>query len=262
MFNVHEEFCEHEKVSEKLENACRDELEMMAALGIWLRMGTDCRLRMTDGHFTEARLRKLTGKAAKLAPKLVEAELWDRTDDGYVFHDWADVQETKAYIQERRRKDRNRKRGKFHKDSTPESDADSARNPDGIHTASARRGVGRVDGVGRKDGKTDQKSDHPPPTLEREPSGIPVAVAFVEHSNGRWAGSYSNDPRAFDAVGANCRTAGVSPAALCKLFWQRVKFEHPGPAQLNKMCGALLGELKGAAAPAARDPYSHLPVSR
>lgn len=126
MFNVHEEFPDHPKV-EHLESLCRDESELFAALGLWLAMGCDCRLRLTDGHFTEARLRKLAGKAIKYADRLVTVRLWHRTEDGYVFHDWAHVQETKAEVQGRRQKDRDRKRNRKRQDSVEAS----ARLPDG-----------------------------------------------------------------------------------------------------------------------------------
>ncbi len=126
MFKVHEEFPDHEK-SEALHRACRDESEWLAALGLWLVMGCDSRARLADGRFSEARLQKIAGKGSRLAQKLVDAKLWHRTAEGYEFHDWADVQETKEEVQNRRAKDRRRKRTGNHADST----TPSARNPSG-----------------------------------------------------------------------------------------------------------------------------------
>jgi hypothetical protein len=132
MFRVHEEFPAHPKV-EKLESLSKDGASWCGAMGLWLAMGCDCRARLTDGHFTEARMRKVCGNAARYADALVEAKLWHRTPEGYVFHDWADVQETKEQVQSRMAKDRDRKRvGKG-----AESKTDSERIPDGIP-----RGVG------------------------------------------------------------------------------------------------------------------------
>lgn len=127
MFRVHEEFLHHPKV-ERLEALSKDPADMCAALGLWLLMGCDCRSRLTDGRFTHARLRKIAGRAERFASRLVGAGLWHKTDDGFEFHDWADVQETKEEITARRGRDRSRKRV----GDPPTFRADSVRNPDGI----------------------------------------------------------------------------------------------------------------------------------
>jgi hypothetical protein len=59
-----------------------------AALGLWVIAGSWCGSNLTDGFVPDHVLPRLLPGAAKLAKKLIAAELWDRTDGGYQFHDW------------------------------------------------------------------------------------------------------------------------------------------------------------------------------
>jgi len=139
MFRVHEEFPSHPKV-EELEEAARDELEWLAAIGAWLIAGCDSRLRLEDGRVPAKRLRRLVGpKGAALAAKLVQVGLWSEEDGGYQFHDWGDVQETKEEVQDRRKRDRERKRRGGQKDS--------ARKPNGTPLGKAEEAPGPPGGI-------------------------------------------------------------------------------------------------------------------
>src|SRR6476659_6666330 len=101
VFKVHEEIPDHAKW-EPIED---DAVMWANCVALWLWAGCDCRLRLTDGKISRARLERITplgAKATRYADKLVDLKLWERTADGYQFHDWADVQETKEQVQKRR----------------------------------------------------------------------------------------------------------------------------------------------------------------
>jgi hypothetical protein len=71
-----------------------------APLGLWIRAGAWCAQQLTDGHVPAHMIRAFgtSGQAAAL----VKAGLWERTDDGYCFHDWLDYQPTAAEVQAER----------------------------------------------------------------------------------------------------------------------------------------------------------------
>lgn len=93
---------------------------------------------LTDGYIDKAVLVVAApGVKApeRLAAELVDAGLWDVVDGGWQVHDYGDHQRTAAQVKNIRRKDRERKGTK---DSDDTLDPDSARNPDGFQTDSAR----------------------------------------------------------------------------------------------------------------------------
>lgn len=114
------------------------------ALGVWVRLAADSRLRMTDGHQTKFRIAKLCGTSERVGEAIrhmVKAKLLDKVEDGYQIHDYEQHQETKSQVEERRSKDRRRKENQREKQgvSRPESERT-------IHTES--HGTG--DGMGRE----------------------------------------------------------------------------------------------------------------
>lgn len=79
------------------------------AIALWLMAGSwSCRY-LTDGHVPSGKLSLLRGDA-DTASELVSAGLWKPAKDGFVFHDWSDMQETKSQVTKRQREDRDRKR--------------------------------------------------------------------------------------------------------------------------------------------------------
>lgn len=91
-----------------------------AAIGLWLLAGTWCTDNLTDGHVPSYMVDEL-GAAPRTAQALVDAKLWEITDDGYYFHDWADYQPTRADVEVKRartadkvRNWRSRNRGSNH----------------------------------------------------------------------------------------------------------------------------------------------------
>lgn len=68
----------------------------VAAMGLWVLAGSWCGQNRTDGFIPAAVLRRWSPSSKRLAQKLVDAVMWlpDEVngEQGYRFHDWADVQ--------------------------------------------------------------------------------------------------------------------------------------------------------------------------
>lgn len=151
MFYVHEEFPEHAKWESVQESDPRLYVELV---GFWAVAGCDCRRRLTDGRISLARLERVTGlgkRAKELAEILCALRFWDRADDGYQFHDWEHVQETKEQVQKRRLKWKSTKRSQRESeqvskvDTTQDTSADSTveSSPESTRVSQTnRRGVG------------------------------------------------------------------------------------------------------------------------
>jgi hypothetical protein len=99
-FKVDDAFWAHPKVMEAGN----------AAIGLWLRCGSYAAQHLTDG-FIPAAIAKHLGSAG-LARRLVTAGLWEPVDNpcGYLMHDWADYQPTRATALTRRESNAERQR--------------------------------------------------------------------------------------------------------------------------------------------------------
>jgi len=76
-----------------------------AALGLWVRAGSWCCAFLTDGALPAHMLGTL-GAQRRDAERLVKAQLWERTEEGYRFLNWEEYQPTKAQVEEERAKTR------------------------------------------------------------------------------------------------------------------------------------------------------------
>lgn len=69
---------------------------------------------LTDGHIPEEQLPRLINleglrvKPKDLADKLVKIGLWDRTEEGWLVHDFHEYQSSRAEVEERREQTRER----------------------------------------------------------------------------------------------------------------------------------------------------------
>jgi hypothetical protein len=68
-----------------------------SAIGVWVVAGSWAAQQMTDGCVPEHMLAFLGGTPQDAA-ELVEAGLWEPTDGGWIFHDWADYQPSREQI--------------------------------------------------------------------------------------------------------------------------------------------------------------------
>jgi hypothetical protein len=73
----------------------------LAARGLWASAGSWCGKQENDGIVPEEVLPLVAPKVPlptvrRLAAELVACGLWDEVPGGWVFHDWADMQPTRA----------------------------------------------------------------------------------------------------------------------------------------------------------------------
>jgi hypothetical protein len=68
-----------------------------AALGLWVRAGAWCGANLTDGALPKHMIGTF-GAQKRDARKLVEVGLWVETKDGYQFHEWGQMQPSKAEV--------------------------------------------------------------------------------------------------------------------------------------------------------------------
>lgn len=89
-FKVDDSFWSHPKVM-----GLSDE-----AIAMWVRAGSYACQHLTDGAIMSRVTHALGTRGA--AEELVAAGLWARADDGYIFHDWGEYQETSVDVKKRR----------------------------------------------------------------------------------------------------------------------------------------------------------------
>jgi hypothetical protein len=79
------------------------------ARALWTTAGSWASGQLTDGFIPTAVLPALDGTRRE-ATALVEAGLWEEAEGGWLFHDWADFQPTRASVIEKRQKSAERLR--------------------------------------------------------------------------------------------------------------------------------------------------------
>lgn len=82
------------------------------AIGLWARAGSHSMSYLTNGVVDDATVMLLAmpSDGRELAQKLVDAELWHRTDGGYMFHDWEHNQRTAEQVKRDKEGARDRQR--------------------------------------------------------------------------------------------------------------------------------------------------------
>ena len=97
------------KVDDRFHDHPKTEDLTLEAVGLWTLAGTWSASNLTDGLVSQRRIHRLGGTVV-LADALVDAGLWVKTEDGgYQFHEWAKYQPTRAEIETKREKDREKK---------------------------------------------------------------------------------------------------------------------------------------------------------
>lgn len=171
-----------------------------------------CADNETDGRVPlDVARRKLSqhargSRVAKIAAELVDAELWVEAGDGWIFHDWADYNETKEQRRARRDTDADRKR-RSREQSRPVSDRD----PSAIQVRSSCD-PHEILVRSSEDETADQKvlsETCPSPKIEREKKKQPptvVATTAVAVPATRWREiNLSHDRDSLDGIMAGFR---------------------------------------------------------
>lgn len=85
-----------------------------SATGLWVRAGSWAAAYLTDGriprHVVYMLIPEPKRKVDECISELIAAGLWAATDDGWLFHDWADMQPSREHVLARRADDASRKR--------------------------------------------------------------------------------------------------------------------------------------------------------
>lgn len=82
--------------------------ERLAVMGLWVMAGSWCGQHLTDGKVPAFMLEEW-GADVSHGTRLVEVGLWRETVGGYRFHDWAAYQQSRADVEAKRERDRQRK---------------------------------------------------------------------------------------------------------------------------------------------------------
>ncbi|WP_406711016.1 hypothetical protein QEV68_10655 [Trueperella pyogenes] len=75
----------------------------LEAIGLWTLAGAWACQQLTDGSIPKQMLQAFRSNAS-IASELVASGLWEETEDGYQFHDWAHYQYTQSEVEDRRAK--------------------------------------------------------------------------------------------------------------------------------------------------------------
>lgn len=94
-FKVDDKFHSHPKIKRIPRRLRR------AAIGLWTIAGSWCADYETDGAVPEYMLEEFDADAEEV-DALVDAELWERTEDGVAFRNWGEFQPTRAQLDEKR----------------------------------------------------------------------------------------------------------------------------------------------------------------
>lgn len=99
------------KVDDALHSHPKARVAGLPAMGLWAIAGSYSMSYKTDGFVPTW---FVTGwpQGRNLAARLIAAHLWEATEDGFQFHDWADFQPTAEEIEAEREKSRERQRAR------------------------------------------------------------------------------------------------------------------------------------------------------
>lgn len=103
-FKVDDAFHAHHKVTKLEDGPCRNE-----ALSLWLIAGSWCAKMLTGGHIHRRWIKRL-GYRIRAAEELSRVGLWERTEDGYRFKDWAEYQPSADEVITKRRQNADRQK--------------------------------------------------------------------------------------------------------------------------------------------------------
>lgn len=103
-FKIDDQLHSHPKVLALLDGPCPGD-----ALGLWVLAGSWSASQLTDGLVSPSAVRRL-GFGLEAAAELVRVGLWERTEEGFRFHDWIACNPSRADVEAKRTATRERVR--------------------------------------------------------------------------------------------------------------------------------------------------------
>ena len=85
------------KIDDKIHSHPKMRRAGLPAMGLWALAGSHCMDYLTDG-VVEAWFVESWPNGKKLAAELIKVGLWDKHQDGWAFHDWAEYQPTREKV--------------------------------------------------------------------------------------------------------------------------------------------------------------------
>lgn len=185
-------FPEHPKSDALAEHFGDDWATCAVAFMAWHHMGCDCAARRTDGVFNASRARRVVRAPAEVVDRalaaLVKVGFLDKHREGFVFHDWAQYQPTRAELDaDRAAKTERQKR--WRENHPKNRDAVDGR-VDASTTASVDASETRDGSVGRRggDGDVEGAPSRPVPTRPEE------TTSLLSPAGATPSGATSTDP--------------------------------------------------------------------
>lgn len=178
----------------RVDVAFRDHIRAGAAgeggRSLWLWGLLYARGQETDGFLPEAFVRGAWGESAEhnleLAERLVAVGLWERVDGGWTMLRYADHNETKAEIEDRRAKERRKKKDQRERDFNNlrrVSPGESPGDPRGIPDSDSDSGSGKRDQEAEERDRDARARAAPPPSAPR-PVAPPTAPPGAQDGPG------------------------------------------------------------------------------
>lgn len=186
------------------------------AMGLWVRAGSWCGQQLSDG-FVPSQIAGMLGTTEQIEA-LVFAGLWIGTDGGFLFHEWEQHQPTRAEVEERRVKDRERKaEWRASKASQRDTKRTPAGTPSGIQKESALPVPSRPVPTRPDNSNTDQSSHLSNHASNADLTDQHVSAIQTELAHHADIEAETSEARAFGAyVLSNAKTAVGNPAAYVK----------------------------------------------
>lgn len=175
-------FPEHPKCDALAAHFGDDWATLNLAFALWHHMGCDCASRRTDGAFDSARAYRVMRAPREVVDKalagLVKVRLLERKRDGFLFHDWAEYQPTKAQLDAERAQKTARqarwragKAGEVDAAETPPKTAGRRRVDGAVDASTSRLGDGAVEGApSRPDPSRPDREEGSAPAREASPA--------------------------------------------------------------------------------------------
>jgi hypothetical protein len=205
-----------------------------AATALWVRAGSYSAAKLLDGFIAEHVLSTLSRSPEEASAELVARGLWRRIRGGFLFHQYAERNLTKADVEQDREYERNRKRDRraaekaqVNGHSVPPglppgvpvvSHPDSAECPDGSVSVSVSVSESVLGGVGVPAGH----ETRPPPHCRKHPDGTTTPCrpcAAARNLAEAWDRGHAARKAARQRSAPRCQVPGheTEIAANCRL---------------------------------------------